>query len=115
MTLQIRDSVAALAAGWKKRGYALGFGAGIAGGFATMGTIGFEERLDYSAIGTVCNLAARLCGEASDGQILIAPRVFAKIEQYVDAAPVGDLTLKGFHRPVTACNVLAMRSENLAQ
>ena len=115
MTLQIRDSVAALAAGWKKRGYALGFGAGIAGGFATMGTIGFEERLDYSAIGTVCNLAARLCGEASDGQILIAPRVFATIEQYVDAAPVGDLTLKGFHRPVTTCNVLAMRSENLAQ
>ena len=75
MTVQIRDAVGALAAGWKKRGYVLGFGAGIAGGFATMGTIGFEERLDYSAIGTVCNLAARLCGEANDGQILIcAPR-----------------------------------------
>ncbi len=115
MTLQIRDSVASLAIGWKKRGYALGFGAGIAGGFATMGTIGFEERLDYSAIGTVCNLAARLCGEARDGQILIAPRVFAKIEEYVDAAPVGDLTLKGFHRPVTTYNVLAVRAEIPAQ
>jgi class 3 adenylate cyclase len=115
MTLQIRDSVAALATGWKKRGYALGFGAGIAGGFATMGTIGFEERLDYSAIGTVCNLAARLCGEAKDGQILIAPRVFAKIEQDVDAVPVGDLTLKGFHRPVTTYSLKAIRTENLAQ
>ncbi len=80
-----------------------------------MGTIGFEERLDYSAIGTVCNLAARLCGEASDGQVLIAPRVFAKIEPYVDANPVGDLTLKRFHRPVTTYNVSAMRSKNLAQ
>jgi class 3 adenylate cyclase len=115
MTLQIRDAVGALAAGWKKRGYVLGLGAGIAGGFATMGTIGFEERLDYSAIGTVCNLAARLCGEANDGQILIAPRVLAKIEPHVDATLVGDLTLKGFHRPVTTYNVLTMRSENLAQ
>jgi class 3 adenylate cyclase len=79
------------------------------------GRIGFEERLDYSAIGTVCNLAARLCGEASDCQILIAPRVFAKIEPHVNATSVGDLTLKGFHRPVTTHNVLAMRSENLAQ
>ena len=115
MTLQIRNAVAALAGGWKKRGYVLGFGAGIAGGFATMGTIGFEERLDYSAIGTVCNLAARLCGEASDGQILIAPRVYVKIEPHVDATLVGDLTLKGFHRQVTTYNVSAMRSGNLAQ
>jgi len=93
MTLQIRDSVATLVAGWRKRGYALGFGAGIAGGFATMGTIGFDARLDYGAIGTVCNLAARLCGEASDGQILISPRVFAKIESQAEAIPVGELSL----------------------
>jgi adenylate cyclase len=109
MTLQIRDSVAALTAGWKKRGYALGFGAGIAGGYATIGTIGFEERLDYGAIGTVCNLAARLCGEASDGQILMSPRVFAKVEQDVDVAGVGELSLKGFHRPIAAYNVVAVR------
>ncbi len=111
MTLQIRDSVAALVAGWRKRGYALGCGAGIAGGFATIGTIGFDARLDYGAIGTVCNLAARLCGEAGDGQILISPRVFAKIESHVDAASVGDLSLKGFHQPVAAYNVMAIRGD----
>lgn len=70
--------------------------------------IGFEERLDYSAIGTVCNLAARLCGEASDGQVLISPRVHAKVEQYVEAVSIGELNLKGFHRPVAAHNVLGM-------
>jgi adenylate cyclase len=114
MTLQIRDAVAALASGWKKRGYALGFGAGIAGGYATIGTIGFEERLDYGAIGTVCNLAARLCGEADDGQILISPRVFAKMESYLEGTHVGELPLKGFHRPVAAYNVVGIRKEGRA-
>jgi class 3 adenylate cyclase len=114
MTLQIKDSVAALAAGWKKRGYALGFGAGIAGGYATIGTIGFEERLDYGAIGTVCNLAARLCGEASDGQILISPRVFAKVEPYVEAWPVGELALKGFHRPISTHNIVGLHAKDAA-
>jgi adenylate cyclase len=108
---QIRESMAALASGWRKRGYALGFGASIAGGYATIGTIGFEERLDYGAIGTVCNLAARLCGEANDGQILISARVFAKMELCVEAMLVGELSLKGFHRPVGAYNVLGIRSE----
>jgi len=112
MTVQIRDSVAALTAGWKKRGYVLGFGAGIAGGYATIGTIGFEDRLDYGAIGTVCNLAARLCGEATEGQILISPRVFAKLETKVDASFVGELTLKGFQRPVATHNVVAVRTAN---
>jgi class 3 adenylate cyclase len=112
MTAQIRDSVAALCAGWKKRGYALGFGAGIAGGYATIGTIGFEERLDYGAIGTVCNLAARLCGEADDGQILIAPRIFSKIETSVEAEDVGELSLKGFQRPIAAHNVVKVRTPN---
>lgn len=112
MTVQIRESVAALCAGWKKRGYALGFGAGIAWGYATIGTIGFEERLDYGAIGTVCNLAARLCGEADDGQILIAPRVFSKIETSVEAEDVGELSLKGFHRPIAAHNVVRLRTPN---
>jgi class 3 adenylate cyclase len=109
MAVLMRESVAALARAWKKRGYALGFGVGIAGGYATIGTIGFEGRLDYGAIGTVTNLAARLCGEANDGQILISPRIFSKVEASVEAEPVGELSLKGFHRPVFAHNVLAVR------
>jgi class 3 adenylate cyclase/PAS domain-containing protein len=111
MALVMRDSVGALADGWKKRGYALGFGVGIAGGYATIGTIGFEGRLDYGAIGTVTNLAARLCGEAKDHQILISPRIFSKVEPHIDAEPVGELSLKGFHRPVFAHNVLGVRPE----
>jgi class 3 adenylate cyclase/PAS domain-containing protein len=111
MALVMRDSVGALARGWKKRGYALGFGVGIAGGYATIGTIGFEGRLDYGAIGTVTNLAARLCGEAKDNQILISPRIFAKTEPHIEAEPVGELSLKGFHRPVSAHNVLGIRAE----
>jgi class 3 adenylate cyclase/PAS domain-containing protein len=111
MALMMRDSVAALARGWKKRGYALGFGVGIAGGYATIGTIGFEGRLDYGAIGTVTNLAARLCGEAQDDQILISPRIFSKVEAHIEAEPIGELSLKGFHRPVFAHNVLRLRGE----
>lgn len=109
MALLMRDSITALVQGWKKRGYALGFGVGVAGGFATIGTIGFEGRLDYGAIGTVTNLAARLCGEAKDRQILISPRVFSKVELQIEAEPVGELSLKGFHRPVFAHNVLSLR------
>ena len=115
MTLRMRDAMAAVALGWRKRGYALGFGVGVAGGFATIGTIGFEGRLDYGAIGTVTNLAARLCGEASDGQILISPRIFSKIDTQIDAQPVGELSLKGFQRPVLAYNVLGVRPESLRQ
>jgi len=111
MALMMRDSVAALARGWRKRGYALGFGVGIAGGYATIGTIGFEGRLDYGAIGTVTNLAARLCGEANDGQILISPRIYSKVEASIEAEPIGELSLKGFHRPVFAHNVLGVRPE----
>jgi class 3 adenylate cyclase/PAS domain-containing protein len=111
MALRIRESIASLAKGWKKRGYALGFGVGIAGGYATIGTIGFEGRFDYGAIGTVTNLAARLCGEAGDGQILIAPRIFSKTEERIEAEPVGELALKGFSRPVLAYNVLGLRPE----
>jgi class 3 adenylate cyclase/PAS domain-containing protein len=111
MALAMRESMAVLAQGWKKHGYALGFGVGIAGGYATMGTIGYEGRLEYSAIGTVVNLAARLCGEASNNQILISPRIFSKTEARIDVEPVGELTLKGFNRPVPAYNVLAVRPE----
>lgn len=114
MTLQIRESVRALTSGWKKRGFDLGFGAGIAGGYATMGTIGFAERLDYGAIGIVCNLASRLCGEASDGQILISPRVFVKVEDQIEAESVGELTLKGFHRPVAVYKLIGLRARKSA-
>jgi len=110
MALRMRESMAVLARGWKKHGYGLGFGVGIAGGYATMGAIGYEGRLEYSAIGTVVNLAARLCGEAGDSQILISPRIFSKTETQIDAEPVGELSLKGFNRPVPAYNVVAIRS-----
>ena len=108
MALRMRDSMALLAQAWKKRGYALGFGVGIAGGYATIGTIGFEGRLDYGAIGTVTNLAARLCGEAAAGQILVSPRIFSKAETLIDAQSVGELSLKGFQRAVHAHNVVAL-------
>ena len=111
MALRMREAIAVLAQGWKKHGYALGFGVGIAGGYATIGTIGFEGRFDYGAIGTVTNLAARLCGEATDGQILIAPRIFSKTETQIESEPVGELSLKGFQRPVFAHNVLQVRPE----
>jgi PAS domain-containing protein/class 3 adenylate cyclase len=111
MTLAMRESLSALSAGWRKRGHELGFGIGIAGGYATIGTIGFEHRLDYGAVGPACNLAARLCGEAKDKQILVAQRVFAKVESHIEATPVGELVLKGFQRPVPAYDVQAIRPD----
>lgn len=110
MALRMRDSMKILARGWKKRGFSLGFGVGIAGGYATIGTIAFEGRLDYGAIGTVTNLAARLCGEAGDGQILISPRIFSKTELRIEAGVVGELALKGIQRPVLTHNVLSLRA-----
>ena len=107
--------VGPLSSGWRKRGHELGFGIGIAGGYATIGTIGFEQRLDYGAVGPACNLAARLCGEAKDTQILVAQRVFAKVEAQIETASVGELLLKGFQRPVPAYNVLGLSAEGLAQ
>jgi class 3 adenylate cyclase/PAS domain-containing protein len=109
MALRMRDAMAVLAQAWKKHGYMLGFGVGVAGGYATIGTIGFEGRLDYGAIGTVTNLAARLCGEATDGQILISPRIFSRLEASIEAVSVGELALKGFQRPVLAHNVSGLR------
>ena len=84
----------------------LGFGAGIAQGYATLGQIGFADRSGYTAIGTVCNLAARLCAEAKDGQILIAQRVAVAVEEGTPLEEVGELTLKGLTQPVVAYNVL---------
>jgi class 3 adenylate cyclase/CheY-like chemotaxis protein len=109
MAIEMRDSVGALAANWRKQGHELGFGIGIAHGYATLGRIGFEGRFDYGAVGTVVNLAARLCADAKDGQILIDPKVHTAIEEGASTEPAGELTLKGFHRPVRAFNVCALR------
>jgi adenylate cyclase len=109
MATGMRDRAAELAQQWRRRGHNLGFGVGIAVGYATCGIIGFEGRFDYAAIGTVTNLAARLCGEAQNGQILISRRVHAAVEDRIAAAPVGELALKGFHSAVPAYNVLEVR------
>jgi class 3 adenylate cyclase len=96
--------------GWRKRGHDLGMGIGIAQGYATIGAIGFEGRLDYGAIGTVTNLAARLCGEASATEILVSQRVAGGVENLVSMETLGPLTLKGFARPVPAFRVLGLRT-----
>jgi class 3 adenylate cyclase len=106
MALAMQDEVQALAAGWKKRGYDLLMGIGIAQGFATIGGIGFPGRIDYGAIGTVTNLAARLCGEARGGEILVSQRVQALLDGAVHTDAAGELALKGFQRPVPAYRVL---------
>jgi class 3 adenylate cyclase len=110
VALAMRDRVSELTVKWRKRGYDLDFGVGIAQGYATIGAIGFEGRWDYGAIGTVTNLAARLCGEAKPGQVLISQRLLATAEELVEVEPVGELTLKGFHRPVPAHNVLRLKT-----
>ena len=109
MAADMRARVSALAARWRKLGYDLDFGVGIAQGYATLGAIGFEGRWDYGAIGSVTNLAARLCGEAKPGQILIHRRVYAAVEDLVEATPVGELALKGFSRPIPTYDVVALR------
>jgi len=106
MALDMRQRFATLAQGWHKRGYDLSMGIGIAQGYATIGAIGFEGRRDYGAIGNVCNLAARLCGEAKGGQILISQRVQGSIEDIAKTEPIGELPLKGFHKPVKVFEVL---------
>jgi class 3 adenylate cyclase len=110
MALAMRDDVAGLAAGWARRGYELGFGVGIATGFATAGRIGYEGRYDYAAIGNAVVMAARLSGQAVGGQVLASQRTFAAIEQEVDAEPVEGLQLKGMSHPVTAWSITALRS-----
>ena len=109
MALTMRERFESLAAAWRKLGFEIGMGIGIAQGYATIGAIGFEGRWDYGSIGTVCNLASRLCGEAKSGQILLPQRLLGVIEEMVEVEPVGELSLKGFHRAVTAYNVLGLR------
>jgi adenylate cyclase len=110
MALAMRRRVAEMIGSWRSMGYELGLGIGIAQGYATIGAIGYEGRWDYGAIGTVTNLAARLCGEAKPGQILVSKRLLAATGELFEVESVGELTLKGLHRPVTAYNVIGARA-----
>ncbi len=108
MAVKMREQMDELAQAWRRRGYQLGFGVGITHGYATLGQIGFEGRLHYAAIGSVVNLAARLCGEAKDGQILASRRVGLAVEGTAETRPAGDLTLKGFRDSVSAVEVVGL-------
>ncbi|MGZ5137950.1 MAG: response regulator [Burkholderiales bacterium] len=110
MALDMHARFATLAVNWRKRGYDLDIGIGVAQGYATLGGIGFEGRRDYGAIGTVCCLAARLCSEAKGGQTLVPQRVMACLEDCVEAERIGELTLKGFHRAVAVFNIAARKA-----
>ncbi|MGV7214749.1 adenylate/guanylate cyclase domain-containing protein [Bradyrhizobium sp. UFLA05-112] len=111
MAVEMRDAVGKLTEKWKNRGHSLGFGVGVALGYATLGQIGFEQRLEYAAIGSVTNLASRLCDEAKAGQIVVARRVYGIVEPWVEARPLDDLQLKGFNHPVLAMEILSWREE----
>jgi adenylate cyclase len=108
MAVAMRGRVDRLADGWRRRGHDLGFGVGVAQGFATLGRIGFPGRSDYAAIGSVTNLAALLCGAAARDQILVTQRVFSAVEDHAVGEPVGELDLRGFSRPVRAFNITAI-------
>jgi len=109
MALAMRERVKDLTVKWRKLGYELDFGVGIAQGYATIGAIGFEGRWEYGAIGSVPNLAARLCGEAKPGEILVSQRLLGSVDELVEAEPAGELSLKGFHRPIAAHNILRIK------
>jgi class 3 adenylate cyclase/HAMP domain-containing protein len=112
MAVDLRDSVGRLTESWRGRGHRLGFGVGIALGYATLGQVGFDRRLEYAAVGSVTNLASRLCDEAKAGQIVISQRAFGVVERWVDAALIGELQLKGFHRPMLAYEIIAWRDDS---
>jgi class 3 adenylate cyclase len=109
LAVAMRDAVAALAQAWRRRDYQVGFGIGIAQGYATLGQIGFEGRFEYSAIGTVINTAARLCEAAKDGQILVTSRIAAAVAEAADVTEIGPLKFKGFSRPLAVSNVEALK------
>jgi class 3 adenylate cyclase len=102
MAVEMRDAMSALTAAWRKRGHELDFSIGVALGYATIGRIGFEGRYDYGAVGSVLNLASRLCDASEPGQIVVSQRVLAEVEELVEVEPLGSLALKGFGRPVEA-------------
>ncbi|MFN8634132.1 MAG: response regulator [Chloroflexota bacterium] len=110
MAVAMRDRMLDLTAAWRRNGHTLGFGVGITYGYATLGRIGFESRLHYAAIGSVVNLASRLCGEAKNGQILASQRVGLAVEAVAEVRPAGDLALKGFRDPVPAVEIVGLRA-----
>jgi len=112
MAMEMQIDVEKLIVGWRKRGIKLGFGIGISSGYATLGRIGSEEEFHYAAIGTVANLASRLCDEAKSGQVLIAESVYAKIEDLAEVKRIGDVSLKGFLKPVPVLEVLALKDDS---
>ena len=114
MAVEMRDTIGALTERWRNRGHSLGFGLGIALGYATLGQIGFEQRLEYAAIGSVTNLASRLCDEAKANQIVVSRRVYGMVEQWVEGRPLDDLHLKGFNHPILAAEILRWREEDEA-
>lgn len=111
MAVEMRDTIGPLTERWRNRGHSLGFGIGIALGYATLGQVGFEQRLEYAAIGSVTNLASRLCGEAKANQIVVSRRVYGMVEPWVEARALDDLQLKGFNHPVLAMEILSWREE----
>jgi adenylate cyclase len=111
MAIEMREAIGALTQRWLNRGHSLGFGVGIAVGYATLGQVGFEHRLEYAAIGSVTNLASRLCSEAKAGQIVVSRRAYGMVERWVDALPIDDLHLKGFNHPVLAMEILDWHEE----
>ena len=111
MALEMQAAIATLCAKWRAAGHQIGFGIGITHGDATLGRIGFEGRFDYSAIGSVVNLAARLCGEARDGQILVDSKVHDAVISFVDCESIGEIALKGIRRPVPVFNVVRLQSD----
>jgi class 3 adenylate cyclase len=113
MAVAMRTRVRELSDAWGRRGHDLGFSLGIAQGYATLGRIGFEGRFDYAAIGSVTNLAARLCAEAKPWQILVTQRVFSHADDMAVGNEVGDLTLRGFSRPVKAYDVKGLDESKL--
>jgi class 3 adenylate cyclase/HAMP domain-containing protein len=115
MAVEMRDAIGALTERWRNRGHSLGFGVGIALGYATLGQIGFEQRLEYAAIGSVTNLASRLCGEAKAGQIVVSRRVYGMVEPWVEGRPMDDLHLKGFNHPILAAEIVRWREEGDAE
>jgi class 3 adenylate cyclase/HAMP domain-containing protein len=111
MAVEMRDAIGALTERWRNRGHSLGFGMGIALGYATLGQIGFEQRLEYAAIGSVTNLASRLCDEAKPNQIVVSRRVWGMVEPWVEGRPIDDLHLKGFNHPILAAEILRWKGE----
>jgi class 3 adenylate cyclase/CheY-like chemotaxis protein len=114
MAVAMRNRIQGLAQVWARHGYDLALGVGVAQGYATLGRIGFEGRSDYTAIGNCTNLAARLCAEARPWQVLLSPRVHAAVEEFVTSEPVGELTLRGFSRPVATFNVVGLDAARIS-